>query len=108
VVTGTAEQSRAFGPFEVSWLPEAGAQPHVLVRIHVVGQLLWEMDMPVTSAASPFDVGINAYRATGTIGASWLDPEALTGLLLGQNVVFSAPDQQMTFTGTLGVWIITA
>jgi len=35
---------------------------------------------------------------------SWLDPQALDGQLTGDTCVFTAPDQRMTFSGTIGVW----
>ena len=101
-----ATASRDFGPFAVSWTPTSGegAAPTVLLRIDVVGALLWTVALTVTSADSDIGAHLNAYTISGTIGVSWLDPRGASGLIFGENVVFVAPEQRITFSGMLGVW----
>lgn len=97
---------RAFGPFTVSWVPKGSGtgDPSVVVRICVLGQLLWDAELAVTSPTSTFSAQLNAYSVAGIIGVSWLDPQAVNGQLTGTNCSFTAPDQQLTFAGTIGVW----
>jgi hypothetical protein len=92
--------SRAFGPFLVSWTP---ATARLAVALMLTGSSLWQGELTSGEPETPLEGEVGASSATGTLQAQF-DLTGEHGSLTGHDLIFKAPNFGMTFSGTIGSW----
>lgn len=100
----TLAGSRTFGQsFVVQWTPSA-TSAQIVVSISAGTDLLTNNTLTAGNATQPVSGSDGTYSVDGTLIAVFNAP-GTTGTLLGQNMVFTAPNGgKTTFSGVIGLW----